>query len=162
MPQTPTGPSEGNGRPGDNVGNYPPSPVPADERLWPGELPFTAFGQFGEDRLDLRVFDQDTYWVDRHGAPHLLTDMPLDYLANVLDFLLTYREAYFHLSIHRAAVQSLGDYLLYDEPNGDVLAAQLGMPTWDDLTAEAWLEGTPLMRRLRALLATKRSTGPNP
>lgn len=24
---------------------YPPSPVPSDQRLWPGELPFTAFGQ---------------------------------------------------------------------------------------------------------------------
>jgi hypothetical protein len=44
---------------------FPSSPVPSDARLWPTGLPFTAFGQFGDDRLDLRVFDQDVYWVDR-------------------------------------------------------------------------------------------------
>jgi hypothetical protein len=52
-----------------NIESFPPSPVPSDERLWPGELPFTAFGQVGADHLDLHVFDQDVYWVDRIGAP---------------------------------------------------------------------------------------------
>jgi hypothetical protein len=37
-----------------------------------GELPFEAFGQFGPGRLDLRVLDQDTRWVDIYAVPHVV------------------------------------------------------------------------------------------
>lgn len=130
-------------------GCYPPSPVPSDARLWPFELPFTAFGHFGEDMLDLRVFDQDTYWVDRLGAPHLLAEMSRDYLQNVITFLVDLREQYFADTQRRMFIQSLGDQLLFDEPAADVLAAAVGGPSWSELTAQTWLEATPLMRALR-------------
>lgn len=70
------------------TGGFLPSPVPSDARLWPFELPFTAFGHLGEGMLDLRVFDQDVYWVDRVGTPHLVSEMSRDYIENVVTFLV--------------------------------------------------------------------------
>lgn len=134
---------------GSDAEAYPHSPVPSDRRLWPGELPFAAFGQFGEDMLDLRVFDQDVWWVDRRGRPHLVAQMSGEYVANVISFLTQFREGYFVVCRRRAHIQALGDLYLFGDPGGDALAAALGAPTWDDLTAETWLESTPLMRALR-------------
>jgi len=131
---------------------YPPSPVPSDRRLWPGELPFTAFGQFGEDMLDLRVFDQGWVWVDRLGRPHLVGEMGEDYVANVIKFLEACSGSFFVGSVRRAVIQSIGDQLLFDDPGGEVLAAEVGGPSWAGLTVEEWLESTPLMRALRRRL----------
>jgi hypothetical protein len=129
---------------------FPPSPVPGDRDLWPGELPFTAFGQFGPDALDLRVFDQDQYWVDRNGDPHRLTEMTAEYLENVAA-MLEARASEFHLvMVQRQSVQAIGDALM-GTVSGDVLAAELGIGTLDDVTPSAWLASTPLHRRLRQL-----------
>lgn len=127
---------------------YPPSPVPSDARLWPCELPFTAFGQYGEDMLDLRVFDQQIWWVDRTGAPHLVEDMSEEYIANVIAFLHEHCEQYQAASACRAFIQAIGDQVLFGGPDGEVLAAAIGGPAWSELTAEEWLESTPLMRAL--------------
>lgn len=128
---------------------YPRSPVPSDRRLWPGELPFTAFGQFGEGRLDARVIDQQVFWVSRAGHAELIERMSDEYVANVISFLTPFREHWF-VGIKRCAhIQALGDLYLFGDPGGDALAVALGGPTWDDLTAEIWLESTPLMRALR-------------
>ena len=131
---------------------FPPSPVPSDARLWPRELPFTAFGQFGDDRLDLRVFDQDIYWVDRTGQSHLISDMSQAYIANVVAFLVEFQEMYFADTQRRWLIQTVGDQLLFGDPGGDVLAVDAGGPTWGELSAEEWLEATPLMRALRRRL----------
>jgi len=133
---------------------YPPSPVPSDARLWPTELPFTAFGQLGDDRLDLRVFDQDIYWVDRTGQAHLIADMSETYIANVVAFLVEFREGYFADTQRRWFIQTMGDQLLFGDPGGDGLAVEAGGPTWGELGAEEWLEATPLMRALRRRCAT--------
>ena len=129
--------------------SYAPSPVPADQRLWPGELPFTAFGQFGADMLDLRVFDQEVYWVDRSGCPHLLMKMSAEYVGNVIVFLEECCESFFVASIWRAVAQGLGDQILFGDPGGDVLAVLAGGPSWEDLTPQEWLAATPLMRALQ-------------
>lgn len=128
--------------------DYPVSPVPADADLWPGELPFTAFGWVGEDHLDLRVFDQGTYWVDRWCTPHLIADMPAAYISNVIGFLLENAE-YFHMcTARRMLLQIYGDNLL-GRPSGDVLSAAAGVPLVSDLAPDEWLESTVLMRALR-------------
>lgn len=131
---------------------YPPSPVPSDARLWPGELPFTAFGQWGEGRMDNRVFEQDVYWVDIHGRPHLVadeSDMTPDYINNVIAFLVDGAD-YFHCcAMLRNAVQAYGDAVLFGEVPGELLAAELGAPLPTQMTALEWLESTPLMRALR-------------
>lgn len=136
-----------------DTSSYPPSPVPSDRRLWPTELPFTAFGQFGVDQFDLRVFDQDIYWVDRTGAPHLLAEMDNEYVANVITFLTELQDTYFQSTQRRWFIQTAGDQLLYGDPGGDVLVAAAGGASWGELSAEAWLEGTPLMRALRRRVA---------
>jgi len=134
------------------VFDYPPSPVPSDRRLWPFELPFTAFGHLGQDMLDLRVFDQDLYWVDRTGTPHPIAEMSREYIGNVINWLCEYREGYFAGTVRRWFIQTVGDQLLFGDPPGEVLAAELGGPAWGELTAEEWLESTPLMRTLRRCL----------
>ena len=135
-----------------------PSPVPADSDLWPGELPFTAFGQFGPDALDLRVFDQDMFWVDRTGTPHLLTEMGEEYLANVLGMLRS-RAAEFHLTmVQREAVQCVGDALL-GRVNAYRLVKELGVGSLAATDACTWLESTPLVRRLGRLLEQSISGG---
>jgi hypothetical protein len=65
-----------------------PSPVPGDDDLWAVEKPFTCFGQWGRGWMDLRVFDQDVWWVDVEGRPHRLSEMTVEYRRNVLRFLL--------------------------------------------------------------------------
>jgi hypothetical protein len=127
------------------VNHYPESPVPSDRALWPGELPFTAFGQFGGGELDLRVFDQHAWWVDRQGTAHLLEEMATDYIAAVIAFLLEHRHN-FHLGVQmRWAIQAAGDAMLgrpvIPEP----------APRARDVDARQWLEGTRLMLRLRAI-----------
>lgn len=131
---------------------YPTSPVPSDADLWPGELPFTAFGQWGADKIDLRVFDQDLWWVDRLGQAHRLEEMSSDYRANVLIFLRA-RAADWHLLCSlRAAAQAAGDALL-GRVSGELLAAELTGSWTGDLDPDVWLESTPLVRRLAELAA---------
>jgi hypothetical protein len=132
---------------------FPPSPVPADRDLWPGETPFTDWGQFGVDRLDLRVFDQDVWWVDRLGQPHLLVEMGEEYIGNVVVHLEENATYFYHGTIRRNFIQMLGD-AYYGRVSGDVAAEASGAPALSDVTPEAWLESTPLMRRLRSIAAS--------
>jgi hypothetical protein len=131
---------------------FPPSPVPADRDLWPGELPFTAFGQFGPGSLDLRVFDQDVYWVDVTGRAHRIDEMDASYLDNVIA-MLDARAVEFHCStVQREAIQSFGDVMLGRTP-ASLLINDLGIGAVADSDARTWLMSTPLMRALRARVA---------
>lgn len=123
-----------------------PSPVPSDSRLLPGELPFTAFGQFGVGKLDIRVFDQDSWWVDRLGRAHELRQMSDEYRANVLNFLYCFAEDYHHATIVRAALQAEADTARGLEPLASLDAARINAQT-----PVQWLESTVLVRGLRAL-----------
>jgi hypothetical protein len=126
---------------------FPPSPVPQDADLWPDELPFTAFGQFGPDYLDLRAFDQDVYWVDRNGDPHRIDSMGEEYIRNVRAMLLE-RAAEFHsVSILRECLQSVGDALC-GRVSAGVLVSDLGVGSLQESAPQVWLHSTPLMRRL--------------
>jgi hypothetical protein len=129
---------------------YPHSPVPADSDLWPGELPFTAFGQHGIDALDKRVFEQEIWWVDRFGLAHLVTEMSFAYCRNVI-YHLEDNVSYFHLeAVLRSVATMLGDRLLgRDTIEADLY--EIGFGGIDQLTPTQWLEATSLMRRLRTL-----------
>jgi hypothetical protein len=126
---------------------FPRSPVPGDEDLWPGELPFTAFGQFGPDALDLRVFDQDVYWVDRNGDPHHIDEMGEEYVANVVVMLVDRAGEFHNTMVVRETFQMAGD-ALQGKVSGSVIAAGLGIGSVADTDAATWLHSTPLMRRL--------------
>jgi hypothetical protein len=130
------------------MSDFEPSPVPADRDLWPGELPFTAWGQREHGRLDLRVFDQDVWWVDIAQRPHRLAEMSGDYIANVIAFLEQDCDYFYAETTRRLALQMAGDLLLGRVPD-EVVARELDAPAHTDLTPQEWLEATPLMRALR-------------
>lgn len=137
----------------DSAPEYPPSPVPSDADLEPGELPFTAFGQWGPGMMDNRVFDQDVWWVNIEGTPFRLTNMSPEYRANVIAFLQEHAD-YFHAhAILREVADTIHD-IERNRVGGALLGAALGVPSTADLSSQGWLESTPLMRRLRAMANT--------
>lgn len=110
--------------------------------------PFKQFGQFGPGQMDIRVFDQDTFWVDKNGVAHAVGEMSHEYLCNVVRFLED-GCSYFHLC---SSAREVGESLvsaLSDETPWLVLARELGVPSVVETDARAWLESTPLMRKLR-------------
>ena len=108
------------------------------------EKPFTDFGQFGVGQLDLRVFIQNTYWVDVYGKGHIIDEMSEDYRRNVIIHLLD-NARFFHSGLVREQViVALGKTFGYDiESSFESDVA--------DKESIQWLEGTPLMQRFRAL-----------
>jgi len=131
-------------------GQYPPSPVPSDMNLAEGELPFTAFGQFGEGKMDNRVFEQDKYWVNVKGEAFLLEEMDDLYRRNVINFLHDNLDYFHAMASLRDAIGMLAS-LEAGEPDGSALAFALGAPAIVDIPPTVWLESTPLMRKLREL-----------
>jgi hypothetical protein len=129
--------------------------VPSDADLRDGEQPFTKFGQFGPDMLDMRVFDQDVWWVDRLGRPHRLEAMSQQYRRNVIAFLLKSVEQRWLDEVSREALTAITDAIL-GKVSFPVLARQAGLDLTVDLDPETWLESTPLVRRLRQLTAKGR------
>jgi len=130
--------------------SYPDSPVPSDDALEDGDLPFTAFGQWGPGNMDNRVFEQDVYWVNISGEAFLLTDMDETYRRNVIGFLLDNVE-YFHVHAALREVSQATRSILGGNIPGSVLAAELGGAPTASMAPLQWLEATPLMRKLRAL-----------
>ena len=124
-----------------------PSPIPGDSWLTPEEKPFTDFGQFGTDRLDLRVFEQDTWWVDRGGRGHLLDGMSQDYLRNVL-VMLYERARNFHLAVTMKRVIEFADAVTREPMYAAFLA---GEPEICEDSMQ-WLRKTPLAIRIDLLL----------
>lgn len=122
--------------------NFPPSPVPGDRDLWPGETPFTDWGQFGIDGLDLRVFDQDDWWVNRLGQPHLLVEMSKEYIGNVITHLEENASFFYYGTMRRNFIQMLGD-ACYGHVNAEMVAQSLGASTLSDAPPVGWLESTP-------------------
>lgn len=138
---------------------YPASPVASDRWLFPDELPFTAFGQYGFDRLDSRVFEQDIWWVDRSGQENLLTEMTSDYLRAVKFHQLTFGESYHTQAIIRYSIETI---LAHSEISKQMLLDFSGFRNYvegkanpSDLQWLAWLEATPLYRRIEAILESR-------
>ncbi len=127
-----------------------PSPVPSDRDLLDGELPFTAWGQWEHGSLDLRVFEQDIYWVDIAQVPHRITEMSSEYRRNVIAFLRLNVDYFYTVTLIWTAVTILSDSLL-GRVNSEVTARAFGAPAAGDITVLDWLEATPLMRRLKSL-----------
>jgi len=84
--------------------------------------------------VDLRVFDQDVWWVDVLRRPHVIADMSLNYLDNVVGMLILNVAQYF------------AHYYANDPREAN----------WVDMSI--WLESTPPMVALRDAIATQRPT----
>lgn len=133
--------------------SYPESPVPSDAHLEEDELPFTAFGQFGPDSLDIRVFEQAVYWVNTQGEPFRLDEMSHEYRLNVINFLFNDAEHMYitmlkkyALTIIREVQKSETGTLPLDHP---LMAAAVSL---NEKNPVEWLNSTPLVKRLSELL----------
>lgn len=147
MNTSPSNNSEGNEP---EVGPYLPSPVPSDQNLHEEELPFTAFGQHGEGNMDLRVFEQDKYWVNINGEPFLLDEMEQDYLFNVMSHLFTNVENFYVAIVRRAAIDLILNALSNSLSGEPPMVEQLhGIGS---VTPVEWLNSTPLVKRIHVLL----------
>jgi len=137
---------------------YPSSPVKADEFLYDDELPFTAFGQFGEGSMDARVFEQDVWWIDIHGQEHLLNEMSTEYLNNVLKHLFSNLQYFhFHSGLRYTIENALSHAQFLPLPeNPDGFKEYVENKANPLTLAEAtWLNGTPLVKRIYAILDTR-------
>lgn len=114
-------------------GPYEPSPVPSDRDLLPGELPFTAWGQYPHGSLDLRVFDQGTWWVDFHQCPYRIDEMSSEYLSNVLDHLEDDAEYFYRATRHRLLVEDI-TYLWLGRLPTSAVAEALGATPFSDVS----------------------------
>lgn len=96
-------------------------------------------------RLD--TLDQSDYWVDRHGNQYALADMTQGYLSNVLGHLRDRASRLYELEIQRHDNQ-----MFLAELNGwDPERTAPSLPR-DLSSAQAWLEGTPIVTAIRTLL----------
>lgn len=138
-----------NNRDKSEIENYPASPVPDDDLLLIGELPFTAFGQHGINRFDKRVFEQDIYWVDYFGKEHSLDKMEKSYLENVVKYLIEGANIFYLGAVERYTATKLADSIL-GRVNRDAVAEQFNIPSIDKLDPIVWLESTPLYRKLQS------------
>ena len=100
---------------------------------------FTDFHQHQPGTLDLRVFDQTRWWVDRYATPHLISEMSVQYRRNVAVWLEQRREPYFTGIVQRRLVE-----FLFGESITPVAGSTDVLPT----TADEWLTGTALFRCL--------------
>lgn len=101
---------------------------------------FTDFHTHSPGRLDLRVFDQSTWWVDRNATPHLLVEMSDQYLASVLAWVVEHQADYYFAVLRRRAIE-----LLCQIPLTPVAGSTVEIPA----TAEEWLDSTTLYRYLK-------------
>lgn len=133
--------------------SYPESPVPSDAHLAEDELPFTAFGQFGPDSMDLRVFEQGIYWVNAQGDPFLLEEMSREYLLNVMNHLFNEADFMYVSMLKKYAVELMlaanNSETGKLPPNHHAVAAAMSI---QDKKPVEWLNSTPLVRKLSALL----------
>lgn len=133
--------------------NFVKSPVPSDEFLYEGEKPFTAFGQWGEGHLDLRVFEQDVYWVNIQGVAFKIEEMSVDYIDNVIAHIREHSDMFHLRMIEKMTLEIIQDALDGKE-NAEVIAFEMGNSIAHQ-TATEWAESNVLMRKL---LKTKAET----
>jgi len=75
--------------------------VPTDMFLIGTDRPFTDFGQFGEGQLDIRVFEQNIWWVDIKGKPFFIQDMSLKYVKNVIRHIIKHVDVFYQGAVNR-------------------------------------------------------------
>lgn len=97
--------------------------------------------------ISLDTLKQTAYWVDRYGNRHDLTDMTQDYLANTLAHLRRMGQSLYTLELARRDREVLLAEMTGWQNGVDVSVAPRG-----EVAASEWLEGTPLVTAVLALL----------
>lgn len=104
-------------------------------------------------RLDLRILDQNAYWVTRGAAVVLIADMSTDHLRNVARML---NDMAMLLHLH-----AMADMILCPEEAADSLVGELATNrlTGSCIATVAphdWLRATPLLRQIFQELESRR------
>jgi len=126
------------------------SPVATDHSLKKG-YPFTDFGVLGEGALDVRVFEQDVFWVDVTGKPYFLIEMPTEYLVNVEAFLRTHQDK-FYSEVKATDLEKMTS--VANEADELKNMVEDWQNKWESLydDAEEWLLNTPLHTKITKLI----------
>ena len=128
----------------------PSSPVEGDKYLWPDEKPFTDFAAVNEGKIDLRVFEQDVWWVDVKRTPHLLTEMSQDYLFNVLRHVVENAEGFYMGCMLKHAIELT---MTVFTPSDEAVCEYLdNKPSLHGMTPIEWVTSTPLVTKIYELL----------
>jgi hypothetical protein len=112
--------------------------------------PFMNFGQFGQGRIDLRVFFQSEYWVDGNGVGHCLTTMSHEYRCNVIRVLLI-RAENLHIKILYLIVRMLREATIARDTDTFETLLRTAVPLMHLKDPYELMENTLLMKRLREL-----------
>ena len=115
------------------------------------DRPFMDFGQFGPGKLDLHVFLQGEYWVDKDGTGHLITSMSDDYRSNVIGMLLIQAEV-LHMEILILITGMIAGAILNRDADGMESLKRNEIPLLHIEDSYDFIESTPLMKRLRELV----------
>lgn len=98
--------------------------------------------------LNLEVFDQGRWWLNRDGLPfRIASEMSPAYLANVVAFLEQGADYFHAMTVRRFLLTTLDP----EPPAASAGMEHLRVAIRTD-RAEAWLEETVLMQALRAAL----------
>jgi hypothetical protein len=112
--------------------------------------PFPDFGQFGEGRIDLRVFLQSEYWVDSKGMGHTLTSMDDEERSNVVRVLLVSAEK-LHIKVLYLMVKMIHNATIARDHESFGHLLRTAVPILHLRDPHEFMESTVLMTRLREL-----------
>lgn len=117
----------------------------------PSPTSSTWFNRVSPGKVDLRVFDQCTYWITAQPEVLRLDAMTSDHLSAVLVMLEAYA-----LRFHLRVLCNLSEDLLHGfytgQPSSEALLYDLTGESSADATPVQWLNATPLVRQIRKLL----------
>lgn len=104
--------------------------------------------------LDSRVLDQERYWVTAEATVLPLTAMSGAHLSAVVR-LLQVHATRVHLDVMVDALLALVEAHTAGEATAEQVTHELTGQSIASVSAEAWLESTPLMRALRRELGAR-------
>ena len=114
--------------------------------------PFTNFNQFGQGRMDLRVFDQNTWWVSIEGKGTLLEELNSEQLTEILNFLFNKAEYFHEVYTTNQLILMVSAHLEGSAPDGIIEIKLMGVDELSMMTPHQWLASTALMRKINKLL----------
>lgn len=116
------------------------------------DFPFENFGQFREGTIDIRVFDQDKWWVNYKGEPYLLENTDQETLSSILEFLFNNAEFLYELYITNKLISLIASDIDTESTNEELAKRLAEMDALTGVKPHQWLASSLLSKKLNALL----------
>lgn len=113
--------------------------------------PFTNFGQFGKGSFDLRVFDQDEWWITREGEGRKLDELSNTSLLEIMNFFFNHAEWFYDIYVTNKMIDFVAAHL----EGMDEEQIETNLRRVDELgntKPHEWLSQTLLIRKINQLL----------